>query len=352
MRKTLTKTQSMTRKWLAAPVLAAALIAAGCSSSSSTDETTAPASDDSVTVYSGRSEELVGELMTAFTNETGIKVNARYGDSGELAALLLTEGSASPADVFFSQDAGALGAVEDLLGELPASSLEVVDAKYRSTANKWVGVSGRVRVIVYNPTLVKDVPTTIDELLDAKWSGKIGFAPTNASWQSFVTGLRILRGEDGAKKWLTSFAANKPVAYEKNGAVRDAVNTGEVALGLVNHYYLLEKIAAEGADAVIAKNQFMSNGDPGGLVNVAGVGVLAKAPHADAAQKFVSFLQSETAREFFRSKTWEYLLQEDAVQPDGLPDFASLNAPSIDLSDLKSIEQTQELLSSVGLLTK
>ena len=340
------------KRWFAASIVAAAVFAAGCSSSTSSDSTDAPSADESVTVYSGRSEELVGELMTAFTAETGIKVNARYGDSGELAALLLTEGTSSPADVFFSQDAGALGAVEDLLGDLPEATLNVVDAKYRSTNKRWVGVSGRVRVIVYNPTLVSNVPTSIDELLDPKWSGKIGFAPTNASWQSFVTGLRVLRGEEGAKKWLTSFAANKPVAYEKNGAVRDAVNTGEVALGLVNHYYLLEKIAAEGADAVIAKNQYIGGGDPGGLVNVAGVGILSKAPHARAAQKFVDFLQSETALEYFRTKTWEYILQNDAKQPEGLPDFASLGAPSIDLSDLKSIEATQELLSSVGLLTK
>ena len=340
------------KRWFAASIVAAAVFAAGCSSSTSSDSTDAPSADESVTVYSGRSEELVGELMTAFTAETGIKVNARYGDSGELAALLLTEGTSSPADVFFSQDAGALGAVEDLLGDLPEATLNVVDAKYRSTNKRWVGVSGRVRVIVYNPTLVSNVPTSIDELLDPKWSGKIGFAPTNASWQSFVTGLRVLRGEEGAKKWLTSFAANKPVAYEKNGAVRDAVNTGEVALGLVNHYYLLEKIAAEGADAVVAKNQYIGGGDPGGLVNVAGVGILSKAPHANAAQKFVDYLQSETALEYFRTKTWEYILQNDAKQPEGLPDFASLGAPSIDLSDLKSIEATQELLSSVGLLTK
>jgi iron(III) transport system substrate-binding protein len=130
------------------------------------------------------------------------------------------------------------------------------------------------------------------------------------------------------------------------------VNSGEVALGLVNHYYLLEKIAAEGADAVVAKNQFMAAGDVGGLVNVAGVGILANAKHKSAAQKFVAFLQGETAVEYFRTKTWEYILTTGSTQAEGLPDFAELKAPSIDLSDLKSLDVTQELLQKVGLLTK
>lgn len=330
-----------------AAIAAASLALTACGGSSN-----APASGESLTVYSGRSESLVSDLFDEFEDETGIKIDARYGDSGELAALLSTEGDASPADVFFSQDAGALGAVESLLGELPAANLDAVDAKYRAESGKWVGVTGRVRVFVYNPTLVKDVPTSIDALLDPSWSGRIGFAPTNASWQAFVTGLRVLRGEDGAREWLVKFAANKPVAFEKNGAVRDAVNDGQVALGLVNHYYLYEKIAAEGADKVVAKNQFIGGGDPGGLVNVSGVGVLAGAPHKSAAQKFVDFLQSETALEYFRTKTWEYILRDGAAQPEGLPDFASLGAPSVDLSDLKSLDKTQELLQSTGLLTK
>jgi iron(III) transport system substrate-binding protein len=269
-----------------------------------------------------------------------------------MAALLLTEGSSSPADVFFSQDAGALGAVENLFAELPEQSLSNVDSQYSAASGKWVGVTGRVRVVVYNPSLAPTPPTTIDGLLDPQWSGKIGFAPTNASWQSFVTALRILRGEEAAEKWLTAFAKNKPVAFEKNGAVRDAVNTGEVSLGLVNHYYLLEKIAAEGASAVTAKNQFMAAGDVGGLVNVAGVGILASAKHSGAAQKFIDFLQSETAAEYFRTKTWEYILTKGATQAEGIPAFADLKAPSIDLSDLKSLDVTQELLQKVGLLTK
>ncbi len=342
---------SIRRSLAALAALTLAVTACG-SSDTSSDTTNEPAEDTTVTVYSGRSEELVKDLFAAFTTETGIAVDARYGDSGEMAALLLTEGSASPADVFFSQDAGALGAVEGNLAELPSETLSAVDAKYAATSGKWVGITGRVRVVVYNPTLAPTPPATIDGLLDAKWSGKIGFAPTNASWQSFVTALRVLRGEDGAEKWLTAFAKNKPVAYEKNSAVRDAVNSGEVALGLVNHYYLLEKIATEGADAVIAKNQFMAAGDVGGLVNVAGVGILANANHKTAAQKFVDFLQGETAAEYFRTKTWEYILTTGSAQAEGLPNFAELKAPSIDLSDLKSLDVTQELLQKVGLLTK
>jgi iron(III) transport system substrate-binding protein len=339
------------RKTIAA-LAALTLVGTACSSSDSSTDTTTASADTTLTVYSGRSEELVKDLFAAFTSETGISVDARYGDSGEMAALLMTEGSASPADVFFSQDAGALGAVEDLLGKLPTQSLSNVDAKYSATSGKWVGVTGRVRVVVYNPTLAPTPPNTIDGLLDPQWSGKIGFAPTNASWQSFVTALRVLRGEAGAEKWLTAFAKNKPVAFEKNSAVRDAVNSGEVSLGLVNHYYLLEKIAAEGADAVTAKNQFMAPGDVGGLVNVSGAGILSSAKHANAAQKFIDFLQSETAAEYFRTKTWEYILTNGAQQAEGLPSFSDLKAPSIDLSDLKSLDITQELLQKVGLLTK
>lgn len=333
-------------------VAALILTISACGSSGSNSDSTTPTADTRLTVYSGRSEELVKDLFTAFTTETGISVDARYGDSGEMAALLLTEGSSSPADVFFSQDAGALGAVENLFAELPEQSLSNVDAKYSAASGKWVGVTGRVRVVVYNPSLAPTPPNTIDGLLDPKWSGKIGFAPTNASWQSFVTALRVLRGEEAAEKWLTAFAKNKPVAFEKNGAVRDAVNTGEVSLGLVNHYYLLEKIAAEGASAVTAKNQFMAAGDVGGLVNVAGAGILASAKHSGAAQKFIDFLQSETAADYFRTKTWEYILTKGATQAEGIPAFADLKAPSIDLSDLKSLDVTQELLQKIGLLTK
>lgn len=321
----------------------------------STADTLQPASG-TITVYSGRSEELVAPILDEFTATTGIEVELRAGDSGEMAALLMTEGDASPADVFFSQDAGALGAVEDagLFADLPQATLDLVDDAYRSKNGNWVATSGRMRVLVYNPDLVADadLPASIDDLVDPAWKGKIGFAPTNASWQSFVTALRVLRGEDAARTWLEGFAANKPKAYEKNSAVRDAVNTGEVAVGLVNHYYLYEKILAEGADAVVAKNHYFTSGDPGSLVNVAGVGILAASDNAAGAQALVDFLLSSFGQTYFAEKTFEYPVASGVEPYADLPTLEEVAPPAIDLSDLKSIEATQELLSAVGLLTK
>lgn len=346
---------TLRRSRLFATLAAAALLATACGDddASPAGPTGSEAPSGSITVYSGRSEDLVKPLLDQFTAETGITVEFRGGDSGELAAQLLTEGGASPADVFFSQDAGALGALEKagLLAELPSELLNEVPAAYRSATGAWVGTSGRVRVLVINPELVPDAPTTIDELLDPQWKGKIGFAPTNASWQSFVTGLRVLRGDDGAREWLEGFAANDPVPFEKNGAVRDAVNAGEVSIGLVNHYYVYEKIAAEGADAVVATNQFLAPGDAGGLVNVAGVGILNSSGNSAAAQALVEFLLSNTGQTYFAETTFEYPLIAGVAQADGLPTLDELQPPSINLADLDSLAATQELLADVGLLT-
>ena len=315
--------------------------------------TTAAKPSGSITVYSGRNEALVKPVLDMFTADTGVAVQLRAGDSGALGAQLITEGDATPADVFFSQDAGALGAVSKagLLKKLPAVTTDKVASAYRATNRTWVGISGRVRVVIYNPSLAPTPPSSIDDVVDPKWKGKIGFAPTNASWQSFVTAMRVERGEDGAKAWLEKFKANEPKTFAGNGPVRDAVNDGQVALGLVNHYYLYEKIAKEGADKVTAKNQYLTDGDEGGLVNVAGVGVLTKTKNPTAAAALVDYLLGDKAQRYFAEKTFEYPLIEGVKPSVDVPTLASLKPPAIDLSDLASIETTQALLREVGLLT-
>lgn len=331
-----------------------AVAGATTAASGATTVAPTPAVGGTLTVYTGRSESLVKPVLDEFAAATGVKVELRTGDSGELGALLLTEGSGSPADLFFSQDAGALGAVSKagLLAPLPGDVVAAVPTGYAAVDGTWVGLSGRARVVIYHPDLAPTPPDTIDELLEPQWKGRIGFAPTNASWQSFVTALRVLRGESGAKTWLGAFAAQQPKAYERNGAVRDAVNSGEIALGLVNHYYLYELIAAKGKDAVVARNQFMAPGDPGGLVNVAGAGVLEGADNPEAALALIRYLQSSKGQSYFAQKTFEYPLSAGVAAFGDLPALSTLRPPAIDLADLDSLAVTQELLSSVGLLTK
>lgn len=351
-------------RWAVAVAGLVAVLAAACGDDGGTASSTTSAGDaastttgrpsGAITVYSGRNEALVKPILESFTKDTGITVNLRAGDSGALAAQLLTEKGASPADVFFSQDAGALGAVAKagLLDRLPANVVAKVPPAYAAKDASWVGVSGRVRVVVYNPTLAPQPPRTVDEVVDPKWKGKVGYAPTNASWQSFVTALRVSRGESGAKQWLEKFKALEPKAYNGNANVRDAVDSGELALGLVNHYYLFEKLAKEGAAKVVAKNQYLTDGDVGGLVNVAGVGLLKSSKNDPAALALVEYLLADAGQRYFAEKTFEYPLVASVQPAVEVPSLASLKPLAIDLSDLSSIEQTQELLAQVGLLTR
>jgi iron(III) transport system substrate-binding protein len=313
-----------------------------------------PLSDDALVIYSGRNENLVGPLLEKLEDETGIDVQVRYAGSSELAAQLLEEGEGTKADLFFSQDAGALGALAkaDRLDTLPEATLAEVQDGFADPNGHWVATSARARVIAYDPAQAPEVTemTTVDAVLDPKYKGKIGFAPTNASFQSFVTALRLTKGEDGAKEWLEKFAANEPKAYDNNILVLDAVDSGQVALGLINHYYWYERVAEKGADAVKAKIHFLDSDDPGALVNVAGAGILAGSPQKEAAVKAVDFLLSEEGQRYFADETAEYPVVEGitSTKHDLVP-LAELERSSVDLNSLDSLEQTLALLDEVGL---
>jgi iron(III) transport system substrate-binding protein len=331
--------------------LAACTLNPSPSGSASPQASFEPDSGDLV-VYSGRSEELVGPIIEQFREETGIAVAVRYGDTAEMANLILTEGENSPADVFFAQDAGALGAVaaEGQLSELPAETLEQVDARFRSPDGEWVGISGRARVVVYNTDNVSpdELPDSITGFTDPEWSGRIGWAPTNGSFQSFVTALRLIEGEDGAREWLEGIQANDPSVYEGNNPALEAVIAGEIDVAFINHYYLMQRLAEE--PDVAAANYFLTDGDPGALVNVAGAGILASADQADSAQQLVDFLLSEQAQTYFAEETKEYPLAA-GVEPDPeLPPLDEIGTPEIDLSDLSDLEGTLQLLREVGIV--
>ncbi len=308
----------------------------------------------SLTVYSGRSEELVGPLFTQFTERTGIKINARYGDSAELAAQLLEEGNGSPAQVFFAQDAGALGAVETagLFAKLPAKAATAVPAAYRAPDGTWTGVTGRARVIVYDPQQVPadQVPKTVGDLTDPKWRSQVAIAPTNASFQAFVTAMRIADGDDTTRKWLQGMVDNDVQKYEKNGLILDAVDAGQKKLGLINHYYWYEKAAEVGEAKMRSKIAFTAPGDPGSLVNVAGAGILKPAADNKEAAEFVEWLLSPDTQKWFVTNTYEYPLLPNVPAAQGLPPLESLRGPDVALADLDSLPATLAMLEDVGLL--
>lgn len=330
-----------------------ALALAACSSGSDAGEGSA-ADTGSVVVYSGRSEELVSPLFERFTTETGIEVQARYGDSAELAAQLIEEGDRTPAQVFFSQDAGALGAVaaQGVLAPLPAAAAGKVPAEYVAADGTWTGVTGRARVIAYDSEAVSadQVPTSVLDLTDPRWRGQVGIAPTNASFQSFVTAMRLDLGDDATRAWLEGLVANDVQTFEKNGLILDAVDSGQVQLGLINHYYWYEKAAEVGEDTMRARIAFTAPKDPGSLVNVAGVGVTLPAATDANAAAFVAWLLSPQVQQWFVENTFEYPLADGLAIPDGLPSLDTLAGPDVALADLADLPGTLAMLTEVGLL--
>ncbi len=306
-----------------------------------------------LTVYSGRQEQLVGPLIERYEKQSGHRVDVRYGDSAELAATVLEEGSNTRADVFFSQDAGALGALEKerRLAPLPADLVESVGPRFRSPSGRWVGASGRARVIAFNPGRVKrsELPRSVLNLTDVRWKGRVGWAPTNASFQAFVTAVRVLQGDRAAERWLRAMVANRPKAYENNVAVRDAIANGEIDVGLINHYYVAEARAQRGSSYPVDV-YFPPGGDPGSLINVAGAGVLAVSDRQAVARDFVRFLQSREAQEYFAAKTKEYPLSAGVRADPSLVPLGQIRQPGIDLSDLDDTKGTLELIRRSGAL--
>ncbi|MBX3029664.1 MAG: iron ABC transporter substrate-binding protein [Chloroflexi bacterium] len=337
---------------LAGVALAALMPAAAIAQSPSPE----PVPEGAITVYSGRNEGLVGPIVARFTEVTGIPAVVDYGGTTAKTAQILEEGSASPADVFFSQDAGALQELVSagLLAPLADETLALVPEGYRAADGTWIGASGRARVAAYSTErLTADqLPGSILEFTDPAWKGRIGWAPTNASLLSHVTAMRSALGEDAARAWLEGIKANEAKVYEGNTQAVEGVANGEVDVALVNHYYLwnLSAAAEAAGETFPVANHYFDAGDIGALVNIAGLGILASTDQPTEAAAFVDFLLSPEAQTYFAERTHEYPLVEGIPTTEGLVPLADLGAPPVGLDQLEDLAGTLALMRELELI--
>lgn len=304
-----------------------------------------------LTVYSGRSKALVEPLIQEFEKETGIRVRVRYGGTTQLAVALMEEGRRTPADIFWAQDGGALGAVHQagLLALLPQDLSDALPAAFRNSDGTWVATSGRARVLAYHRSISTDkLPSSLGELTQPQWSGKVGWAPSNASFQSFVTAMRALYGEEATRQWLLDMKNNRPVAYNNNSSILQALAAGEVDLGLTNHYYL-ERAKSTNPDFPV-NQRFFDAGDPGNLINVAGLCILNASSSKDQAIQFIRFMLRESSQSFFLNEVFEYPVIQGLGEQDAKLDEVLRVTPEIDLDILRDLEDTLKLLRETGLL--
>lgn len=317
----------------------------GCGSDAAADEGT-------VTIYSGRTQNLIEPILNRFATETGIDVQVRYGDTSDLALLIDEEGDQSPADVFLSQSPGAVGFLDQQgrLAPLPGDVLDRVVDGFHADDGSWVGFSGRKRVLVYNPEITDatELPDSVMDLVDPVWRGRIGVAPSNASFQDFVSAMRFEIGDDATRDWLQGIADNDAFTFANNAAIVAAVGRGELEVGLVNHYYVYQALAQDpGFKAV---NHHFPVDDIGSLVIVTGASMLASSDSQDQAVELIRFLLAEEAQRYFSDQTFEYPLA-DGVQPSpALPQIELGGSADIELDQLGGdLQSTRTMIRDAGL---
>jgi iron(III) transport system substrate-binding protein len=312
---------------------------------------TATPQGGAVTLYSGRSESLIAPLLERFGAATGVRVEVRYGDSAELAATLLEEGDRTPAQVYLSQDAAALGALASagLLRELPEALVAAVPPRFTSGPDRlWVGVSGRARTVVYNSERVKPeaLPQSLEEVADPRFRGRFGVAPSNASFQAHMAVYRAVHGAAALDRLLAGIAANEPRLFDRNGPIVDATLAGEIDWGLVNHYYLWRALEERpGAPGV---NFFMPQGETSSFVNLAGVGLLRDTPEA---RRLIEYLLSAEAQRYFAEETFEYPVVPGVEVAAELLPLDQVRTPDVDFAEVSAgFEETLAAIRSSGLL--
>lgn len=341
-----------------AATVALALVASGCGdddqSTGSSPTAGGEPSADSVTIYSGRNEELVQPIFDQFTEATGIEVRAKYADSADLALLIEEEAAAgrTEADVYLSQSPGSIEFLdqEGRLAQLPDNVLALVPEEVRDDDGRWVGFSGRQRVLVYNTELVDeaDLPTTVFDLTGEEWEGDVGVAPANGSFQDFVTAMRATEGDETTSQWLTDLAENDAVSYPKNSAIVAAVGRGEVPIGIVNHYYNYRALDEDPGQSS-ANHQF-APGDPGSILIVTGAAVVEGTDRPQVAAELIAFLLGDTGQQYFANETFEYPLAIGQAPAPVIPPIDFADVGSIDYDALGGgLASTRQMIADAGL---
>ena len=319
--------------------------------SSSTDSSSL--SGTSITVYNAQHEELTQAWADAFTKKTGIEVVLRNGSDSELGNQIVQEGSASPADVFLTENSPAMSLVENagLLAPVDAATLANVPTQYRPASGDWTGIAARSTVMVYNPSLISSdqLPTSIMDLQKPEWKGRWAASPTGADFQAIVSAILQEKGEDATTAWLTAMKENAS-AYKGNSTVMKAVNAGEIPLGVIYHYYWFIDQSKTKENSANTKLAYFGPQDPGAFVSVSGGGVLASSKDAAAAQQFLAFITGPDGQQVLRDGTsFEYAIGSDVASNPALPPLSSLQPPAIDPSTLNSKKVT-DLMTAAGLI--
>ncbi len=309
-------------------------------------------SEDVITVYSGRTSNLIGPLLEDFAESAGIDIEVRYGQSADLALLIDQEGDRSPADIFISQSPGAIGflAAQGKLRPINGEILGLVPGEFRHAGGLWVGISGRVRVIVYNRDLVdpSELPASVFQLTEERFRDRVAVAPTNGSFQDFVTAMRVAHGDGETSAWLEGLAANDARTYANNTSIVQAVGRGDVPMGLVNHYYNFRAKAED--PGVASENYYFPDDDIGSLIIVTAMGVLSTSDVPELADQLVEFMLGDEAQRFYSEKTFEFPLAAGIAPSSMLPPLSSIGMATYDFDRLGGgLERTKELIDESGL---
>ncbi len=309
---------------------------------------------DKLVIYNAQHAELIEPIAKDFTEKTGIEVEVRDGSDLEMANQLVTEGKASPADVFLTENSPAMSLVQSdgLFQPLEQQTLDNIPAQYRPDDNSWTGFSARSTVMVYNTDKVSkdELPTSLTDLADPEWKGRISFSPTGADFQAIVAGYLALEGEDATKQWLEGLKANGTV-YDGNDVVLESVNSGQTDAGIIYHYYWYRDQEESGENSDNTQLHFFKNQDPGAFLSLSGAGVLANGDHNADAQKFVEYLTSvEGQQAIADSYALEYPLNPEVdLDRAGVPPLSSLEPPDVTVSELDS-QKVVQLMTEVGFL--